>query len=405
MNLYMFDDLVADTWHPFALTRPVAELLYGAMTLRRRIEKASGIRASATLTRPWLSGFAETEAPPGRAREESGDLPTDEDRLLVTSRAVIDAIPVDELDGGGARTLWLMDAVAGYLLPAGTPNLDPAQLASLEPIPDSVDVELAGELLGGPWHLVGGLRDRLAADLEGTTDEPEDGSRLLDVEQRVGDGPVTAGPNVQVEPGVLFDTRDGAIHLGAGTEVRTGSRLAGPMWVGAGCRLLGGSMSGVAAGPCSYLRGEIEDSLILGYSNKAHDGFIGHSYLGRWVNLGALSTTSDLKNNYGEVRLGGPEGSIDTGLTKLGSLLGDHTKTAIGTMLGTGSVIGAGCNLFGDGRPPVWVPPFSWGFGPEAVAHDREKFLETAGKVMARRGVESADLHTWLGAAWDAARG
>lgn len=405
MKLYVFDDTVADTWHPFALTRPVAELLYGAMTLRGRTEKASGLQASATLTRSWLNGFTELDAPPGRAREKVGELPADEVRLLVTSRAVIDAIPMDELQGRGVHTLRLTGSVAGYFLPAGAPNLDPGQLESLEPLRDSSDVALRGELLGGPWHLVGGLGDRLAADLERASQELETGVLLMDVEQRVGDGPVLAGPNVEVEPGVLFDTRDGAIFLGEGTEVRTGSRLTGPMWVGANCRLLGGSMSGIATGPWCYLRGEIEDSLILGYTNKAHDGFIGHSYLGRWVNLGALSTTSDLKNNYGEVRLGGPEGSVDTGLTKLGSLLGDHTKTAIGTMLGTGSVIGAGCNLFGDGWPPVWVPPFSWGFGSEAAVHDREKFLETAEKVMARRGVEPGSLHPWLSAAWDIARG
>lgn len=405
MNLYMFDDTVADTWHPFALTRPVAELLYGAMTLRCRSEKAAGLQASATFTRSWLSGFSELDAPLGRAREEVGGLPTDEARLLVTSRAAIDAIPVADLEGDSARTLRLMGSVVGYFLPADTPNLDPDQLASLEPLPDSSDVALPGELLGGPWHLVGGLRDRLAADLERASQELEGGVLLMDVEQRVGDGPVLAGPNVQVEPGVLFDTRDGAIYLGEGTEVRSGSRLAGPMWVGANCRLLGGSISGIATGPCSYLRGEMEDSLILGYTNKVHDGFIGHSYLGRWVNLGALTTTSDLKNNYGEVRLGGPEGTVDTGLTKLGSLLGDHTKTAIGTMLGTGSVIGAGCNLFGDGRPPVWVPPFSWGFGSEAAVHDRDKFLETAEKVIARRGVDPNSLHPWLRSAWDTARG
>ncbi|MEN8143398.1 MAG: putative sugar nucleotidyl transferase [Gemmatimonadota bacterium] len=400
----MFDDTVADTWHPFALTRPIAELLYGALTLRGRIEKATGLQASATFTRAWLGGFSEQGAPAGRAREAVENLPVDETRLLVTSRAVVDAFPVAELEEGGARTLRLLGSVAGYILPAGTPNVDAEQLASLEPLSDSPNVALHGELLGGPWHLVGGLRGRLAADLELASQSTDSNCQVLDVEQRVGDGLVLAGPDVQIEPGVLFDTREGAVYLGQGTEVRTGSRLAGPMWVGADCRLLGGSMSGIAAGPCSYLRGEMEDSVILGYTNKAHDGFIGHSYLGRWVNLGALSTTSDLKNNYGEVRLAGPEGSVHTGLTKLGSLLGDHTKTAIGTMLGTGSVIGAGCNLFGDGRPPVWVPPFSWGFGPEAAVHERKKFLDTAEKVMARRGVKAGSL-SWLGAAWDTARG
>ena len=139
------------------------------------VEAKHGKAGSATITRAWLSGFAEMDAPPGRAREEVGDLATNEVRLLVTSRAVIDAMPVAELEGGGARTLRLKGSVAGYVLPAGTPNPDPELLASLEPFPDSADVELRGELLGGPWHIIGGLGDRLAADLESASQKLEDG--------------------------------------------------------------------------------------------------------------------------------------------------------------------------------------------------------------------------------------
>lgn len=209
---------------------------------------------------------------------------------------------------------------------------------------------------------------------------------------------------MRLEPGVLLDTREGPIHLGDGVEVLSGARLAGPLLAGPGSRLLGGSLSRVSAGPVSYLRGEVEESVVLGFSNKAHDGFLGHSCVGRWVNLGALTTTSDLKNNYGPVRLGTAEGTVETGLLKLGSLIADHARTAIGTLLDTGTVVGAGANVFGSARPPKWIPPFAWGTGPAAGRTRREAFLATARTVHERRGVPfDSRTEAWLGEVWDAA--
>jgi UDP-N-acetylglucosamine diphosphorylase/glucosamine-1-phosphate N-acetyltransferase len=168
--------------------------------------------------------------------------------------------------------------------------------------------------------------------------------------------------------------------------------------VGRGSTILGGSVGEVSIGPVCRIHGEVEASVVLGYSNKAHDGFLGHAYLGCWVNLGAMTTNSDLKNNYGNVRLWTPEGDVDTGERKLGCLLGDHVKTAIGTLLNTGTVVEAGSNLFGAAQPPKYVPPFSWGAeGTYAL----EKFLATAALVMGRRGVAlGAGQRALLEAAW-----
>jgi hypothetical protein len=145
--------------------------------------------------------------------------------------------------------------------------------------------------------------------------------------------------------------------------------------------------------------------VILGYSNKAHDGFLGHAYLGRWVNLGAFTTNSDLKNNYGPVRVGGAAGPVDTGLLKVGCFLGDHVKTGIGTLLNTGSVVGAGTNLFGGEMPPTWVPPFSWGSGSRLTEFRLDKFLEVAERAMSRRDVALDDemIHL-LTRAWETTR-
>src|SRR5690606_11129187 len=132
---------------------------------------------------------------------------------------------------------------------------------------------------------------------------------------------------------------------------------------------------------------DVSTSIFVGHGNKAHEGFVGHSVIGRWANLGAGTTTSNLKNSYGGVRLWTPEGDQDTGLTFLGSLIGDHAKLGIGTMLGTGTVVGAGANVFGTMRPPKRVQPFAWGDAPPYQTFSIAKFLVVAERVMKRRNV------------------
>jgi UDP-N-acetylglucosamine diphosphorylase / glucose-1-phosphate thymidylyltransferase / UDP-N-acetylgalactosamine diphosphorylase / glucosamine-1-phosphate N-acetyltransferase / galactosamine-1-phosphate N-acetyltransferase len=163
--------------------------------------------------------------------------------------------------------------------------------------------------------------------------------------------------------------------------------LVGPLHLGRGSIVFGGHVAASSIGPVCKVRGEIADSVLLGYDNKAHDGYLGHALVGRWVNLGALTTNSDLKNNYGSVTVWTPSGPVDTGLMKVGCFLGDHVKTGIGTVLNTGTVVGTGSNVFGGGMPPAFVPPFSWGSGSEYVDYRLDKFLEGAERAMARRDV------------------
>ncbi|HEU0077429.1 MAG TPA: hypothetical protein VFQ76_07250, partial [Longimicrobiaceae bacterium] len=194
---------------------------------------------------------------------------------------------------------------------------------------------------------------------------------------------------------------EGPIWLDEGAKVRAFTRMAGPVYVGRGSTVLGGSLEACAIGPVCKIRGEFAESVALAYVNKAHDGHIGHAYLGAWVNLGAETTNSDLKNNYGTVRLWTPEGETDTGEIKMGCFLGDHVKTGIGLLLNTGTVIGAGSNLYGAAMPPRYVPPFSWGTGEELTAYRVDKFLEVAERAMGRRDVAMSEgMREQLGRAW-----
>jgi len=168
--------------------------------------------------------------------------------------------------------------------------------------------------------------------------------------------------------------------------VRAGSRLEGPLYLGHHSWILGGAVRHSSIGPHCRVHGEVAYTVFLGYANKSHDGFVGHSVLGQWVNLGAGTTTSNLKNTYGEVRLELPDGRLGTGRQNLGALFGDHAKTAIGALLGAGTVVGAGANVLG-GPVPRYVRPFAWGAaGEERMAADG--FLTVARRVMPRRGVD-----------------
>ncbi len=369
--LYVFDDRVADAWAPFALTQPGSELLFGRWSLRERLERFARTPVTGLLTRPWLRSYHEPAAPP--------------------------VVRLDDARPDGH--------VVGCRVSPGEDSPDAGWLADPAPLPGLPDEEVPGQLLGPVWDLVAGHADRLARDLtESIVDDQA--TELPNGVERIGDHPVRLGSGVRIESGVLLDVRAAPIELDANVEVRAGARLGGPLYAGPGSRLLGGAIESLAAGPVSYLRGEIEESIVLGYSNKAHDGFLGHAYLGRWVNLGALTTNSDLKNNYGPVRVGPPGDEVDTGLVKFGCLVGDHAKTGIGVLLGTGTVLGAGCNVFGTEMPPKWTPPFSWGSGSELTVYRRDAFVATAGLVMKRRDVEVDDrTDAWLAAVWDAACG
>lgn len=404
MSLYLFDDGPARTWRPFRLTRPVGELLYGCLLLRERAERHWKRTCRGHLAGEALLGFDPPDAPPAIRPE---DVTADADRLVLASRWVPDEDSTPEVGGAdqGPATLTVDGEPVGWYLPAGTPTPDDDLLVEPtdEPAPDR-SVEIGGVLLEHPWDLVTGNGDRIRADVPDLF--PHSHAFLPPEAERIGDDhPISVGDDVELEPGVVFDTRHGPVRLDDRVTIRANTRVEGPAFVGRDTVLLGGSIAGVSIGPVCKIHGEVEASVILGFANKAHAGYLGHAYLGRWVNLGAMTTNSDLKNNYGPVRLRMPEGEVETGLLKLGCMLGDHAKTGIGTLLDTGTVVGAGSNLFGTEMPPKYVPPFSWGTGDRLGEYRLDAFLETAARVMARRDRELDDGgRSLLERAWRSSR-
>jgi UDP-N-acetylglucosamine diphosphorylase/glucosamine-1-phosphate N-acetyltransferase len=394
-DLVLFDDAAARDWMPFTLTRPAGELLFGALRTRERVESIADAACIGHVTNSDLIGFDEPGAPPVI---NVATLPTTRARLFLSSRAVLDW--ENDLDFAGETTLYIGEEVVGWLVAEGNPA--PAESMLLEPQPNGGErLELSGKVLAHPWDLIAQNGEQILDDVAYLIDDvfsheiDEEGVFLL------GDHPVVRRSDVTIEPGVVFDATEGPIWLEEGVTVRAFARVAGPMYVGRNTTLLGGPYGASSIGPNCKIHGEIEECIVLGYSNKSHDGFLGHAYLGMWDNLGAMTTNSDLKNNYSNVRIWTPRGEIDTGQMKLGALLGDHVKTAIGTLLNTGTVIGAGSNVFG-GMPPKYLPPFSWGTDGEYAF---DKFMHTASVAMQRRGVPlNASQKDMLARAWKRGR-
>lgn len=194
------------------------------------------------------------------------------------------------------------------------------------------------------------------------------------------------GERAVVQPGCVLDASAGPIIIAAGAQVKF-SQIQGPVFIGVNCIVDGARLRpGTSLGPHCKVGGEVSATIFQSRVNKAHEGFVGHTWAGRWVNFGALATTSNLKNTYGKIRYQRDADTlIETGAQFLGSLIGDHTKIGIGQLLSTGSNLGVGCNIFGGGVAPKYIPSFSWGGMEGWQEHELECCLKTVHTTLARR--------------------
>ena len=381
--LYLLDPEPGPAWEPFAGIRPLSELRAGAHLIRERWETFVGTEASGIFALPHLAGFPEPGVPPVEARRAVAG-PAVIGSSTFAPRGLAGPLPdaPARLTHGGITVGWAVPAGSTWTGPVAN-----AQAMSVE-----------GVLLRGVHDLVTALEQLLREDvikLLGDSDAVPQGAIML------GDPAWIALREAAVEPGVVFDTRNGPVVLEGGVEVRSGTRLEGPLWVGSNTRLVGGAIRNSAIGPWSVVHGEMSATVMMGYANKSHYGFVGHSILGRWVNLGAGTTTSNLKSTYGPVRLHVNGVDLETGHLFLGSLIGDHAKTAIGMMLDTGSVIGTGASIFDSVRAPKYVAPFAWG-GSTSERMTQQKFLDIAERVLPRRNVQVTEpMRSYLTRAFD----
>ncbi|MBA2685963.1 MAG: hypothetical protein H0U66_15880 [Gemmatimonadaceae bacterium] len=380
-DLHLYDDALARSFEPFALTRPFGEMRAGIALGRARWERALNVTASGFIGAEHLRDFEEAGAPPASGELRAGSIVANSRCIVPLGWSAQDA-DVWTCDGAVAA-VRTASAVGAAALADGARALETLRGAGTRV------VDIPGRWVGAVWELITQLVPQLREDIDAMgphlTCELPAGAIVI------GGGRVCVEKGATVEPQVVFDVTNGPILVRRGASVRAFTRLVGPCAVLENASVLGDRVYGCSIGEFSVIRGEISETIVLGHANKGHDGFVGHSYLGRWVNLGAGTITSNLKNTYGSVQLWTPAGVRDTGTSKLGSMIGDHAKTGIGTRLTTGTVIGAGANVFGTEMPPKYVPPFSWADGRELSDFRLPKFLDIATRVMSRRSVELSE--------------
>lgn len=408
-GLYLYDDARARELEPFALTRPMAEMVAGTASQRDRWQTALQLPVVGVISAAHLTDFEESTS----SAAASGGIPAGS--VIANARFVpkLSELRLPNDSGDASADLWMSGGrvaavrtsreIQADVFADGRRALDDLARSGGEV------AMLGGWWIEDVWDFVRQLPEQIADDLL-LYQRRELGGVVAGArwgappEHSVVIGPqpvLVASDRVQagevmikgatIEPHVVFDTSAGAIYVGAGTTVHAFTRLVGPCYVGRHCTVLGDRIAASSIGDHCKVRGEMSNTVMLGYANKGHDGFVGHSYMGRWVNLGAGTITSNLKNTYGPVSLWTPRAVRDTGMQFLGTMFGDHAKTGIGTTLTTGTVLGAGANVYGAESPPKVVPPFAWGSAPPYAVYRLDKFLEVAERVMARRQVTLTD--------------
>ncbi len=381
--LYYYDDVRARQLEPFALTRPGCELRVGTSLIRKRWERATSLESAGFISSKHLANFEEGKAPPAVATKS--EIPAGS--IVVNTRCVIPLdLQLERFDllmcNGMACAVRLARAMPLTQFADGSIDLG------------AIQTSLGGRKIEGRW--INDVWDLIATLPEQLTEDIPRRAKALEATARssaaiIGNEGVFIEEGAEIGPQVVLDASAGPILVRKGAVIAPFTHLIGPVSVGRDSRILSDRVATSSIGDHCKVRGEVSNSIFLGHANKGHHGFIGHSYLGRWVNLGALTTTSNLKNTYGSVQLWTPSGVRDTGQQFLGTMFGDHSKTGIGTMLSTGTVIGAGANVFGSNTHPKVVPPFAWGDAEPYETYDVTRFLVVAERVMARRDVELGD--------------
>ncbi len=378
--LYFYDDAIARQFEPFALTRPGSELRAGTSLIRKRWERATSLESAGFISSGHLAHFEEGKAPPAMAPKS--EIPAGS--IVINTRCVIPLdLEVDRFDllmcEGAACAVRLARALPVSQFADGSIDIGAVQ-TSLG------GRRITGRWINNIWDLIATLPEQLAEDIPRRAKTLE--ATKMTGATIVGNEAVFIEEGAEIGPQVVLDASAGPILVRKGAAVAPFTHLIGPIAVGRDSQVLGDRVATSSIGDHCKVRGEFSNTIVLGHSNKGHAGFVGHSYLGRWVNLGALTTTSNLKNTYGPIELWTPSGVKSTGQQFLGTLFGDHVKTGIGTMLSTGTLIGAGANVFGSNTPPKVIPPFAWGSAEPYDTYDVTRFLVVAERVMARRHVE-----------------
>jgi UDP-N-acetylglucosamine diphosphorylase / glucose-1-phosphate thymidylyltransferase / UDP-N-acetylgalactosamine diphosphorylase / glucosamine-1-phosphate N-acetyltransferase / galactosamine-1-phosphate N-acetyltransferase len=388
LHVVVYEDNQFRAFYPLTYTRPVCALRAGIVPLYLRLKRFFGNVTLSCATREDIAPFlSETvrDVPVNIIKRGDGDL------LFVNGRLRNPGDLTSLIDNCRLNTVFATpDGIAAVFFEGNmlkeTPTITTPDFfvnSASNRWDDFVTVDTSATLYRGIWEIMADIEVEIERDYEWLAPSFEetkevyvhDGAWLVHADK------IFLGEMVEVMPGAVIDATKGPVYIGINSRIESHAAIYGPTAIGANSVVLAGKIATSSIGHTCRVGGEVEESIFHAYVNKYHAGFIGHSYVGQWVNFGAMTTNSDLKNNYSTIRLTMNGESFDSGTIKVGSFIGDHTKFGIGTLLNTGINIGPACNIFGGSLvTDKEVPPFQWGtFGQyERYQYDKAIFSLSA---------------------------
>jgi UDP-N-acetylglucosamine diphosphorylase/glucosamine-1-phosphate N-acetyltransferase len=370
MNYILFDDYSRNNLLPFTYTKPVCEIRIGILTIKEKWEKYLNAPVS-YFTQDYLG--------------EKYKLQNAGDSLFINGKICPNAELLKlVLQLGANEAIKHGNDLLGYR----TTNASDFDAENMLAKASQVEVNYIS--VKDLWDIFtkngAALKEDFALLTKGRASQELPASNTV-----VGNKADVFLEEGAVVEAAILNTKSGPVYIGKDAEIMEGSVVRGPFALGehSALKLATKIYGPTTIGPHCKVGGEVNNSVIFGYSNKAHDGFLGNSVIGEWCNLGADTNNSNLKNNYGNVKLYNykKEAMIDTGLQFCGLMMGDHSKCGINTMFNTGTVVGVGANIFGGGFPPTHIPSFSWGGSEAMETYKLDKMLETAQRVYERRSL------------------
>jgi UDP-N-acetylglucosamine diphosphorylase/glucosamine-1-phosphate N-acetyltransferase len=387
-RICLFEDQNFRRLLPLVYTRPAYDLRCGMLTLREKVQKRYPGATLELHTRPYLADLLREQNPGTTVNRADGQGCLFLNGRVVASEELVRQIPLDGPDmlytSGEVLVAARLTGKSPGALRGGLP-----EFPGISAFPGLPKTELSPKMVSYPWDLVNFNGAEIVSDFALVA--PERGQRMrgtvYEGAHLINPGNIVIGEGTKVKPGVVLDGETGPIWIGSNVTVFPNAVIEGPAFIGDRCLIKVGAKiyENTSIGPVCKVGGEVEGSVIHSFSNKQHDGFLGHAYLGMWVNLGADTNNSDLKNNYGNVKLVIDGETVDSGSMFMGLVMGDHSKSSINSMFNTGTVVGVSSNVFGTGFPPKSVPSFAWGGAEGLKTYDLERALDVARRVMGRR--------------------
>ena len=392
MQICIFEDEKHINFYPLTYSRPVYDLVCGIKSLRQKLFKEFSGQKISLHCRKYLEDTVKLQNP-----DLDVNLINDDSCLFINGRVKVDENFSEQLNVDSSDNCIFLNGNEIIALKLSGVNLEKVNSNFPESFSAGFFTELPSEKVNVKiynylWDLIKENGTEIVNDIEQIKKENHEfvDSKSFNGINIVNEEEVFICKNVNIKPGVVIDASNGPVYIDENAFIFPNAVIEGPVYIGESTRIKAGASiyENVSIGKLCKVGGEVEDSIILPYSNKQHAGFIGHSYLGSWVNLGADTNCSDLKNNYSTIKVQLNGKAVDSETQFLGVLIGDHSKTAINTMFNTGTIVGFSCNVFGAGFPDKYIPSFSWGGSEGMNPYELDKSIATARIVMNRRDEE-----------------